>query len=122
MTSDLGIEENIFHLVMQCPHFEHDRVKMFQKLKDLGNTEVDRIVDNIHDLYFILMVKHPEGDELSVMIDLWDIAAKHISRMYTRAITGKRIKHSGYPEIWNYFLDDTVLLLFLHSPKDFLRA
>ena len=44
---DLGIEENVMHLFMQCPHYENNIIEMYHKLKNIDDREITII---LHDL------------------------------------------------------------------------
>ena len=75
---------------MQCPHFENDKAIMFQELSDTGDESIKEILENPQQIFYVIMGKHPDGVDTAVMFRLWDITAKHISMIYTRAITGRR--------------------------------
>ena len=57
---DLAIEENVKHLVMQCPFYEIYRSEM---LRGLEVEYVNVILENPQELFVSLMGKHPENVE-----------------------------------------------------------
>ena len=42
---DLGIEENVMHLFMQCPHYENNIIEMYHKLKNIDDREITITVE-----------------------------------------------------------------------------
>ena len=85
----LGIEENVWHLVMQCPFYEDSRVAMYQEIDSLELVELETVLNNPRELYLTLMGKHPEDIPLEIMMQVWDISSRHISNMYKRAISSR---------------------------------
>ena len=86
---DLGIEETANHLVMQCPYFETDRKTMYEEMSDLNCPEINGILNEPGYIFLYLMGKHPPGIEFKTMYPFWTIAARHISRMYDKTISGR---------------------------------
>ena len=86
---DLGIQESIKHIVMQCPSFEEDRAVMPNELNETNNVEIKNLLSRSDEVYLFLMGKHPEEYSFEVMYVFWTISARHITAMYKKAIAGR---------------------------------
>ena len=82
---DLSIVEDPKHIVMQCPYYEENRKEMFHDIRTLGYDEIDGVMGT-GDVFSILMGKHPENVPMVIMVKVWIISGKHISKMYDSAI------------------------------------
>ena len=54
---DLGLDENIFHLVMQCPANYTHRVNMFKEIDSLPNDTGSNAIQDPTQLLLILLGK-----------------------------------------------------------------
>ena len=64
---DLGIQESINHIVMQCPSFEEDRAVMLNELNETNNVEIKDLFSRSDEVYLFLMGKHPDEYSFEVM-------------------------------------------------------
>ena len=86
---ELGIEENIFHLVMQCPASYTYRVKMFREINDLPNDIGSNAIRDPTQTLLILLGKCATDYTIEQMIPIWTISAEHISAMYIEVIRNR---------------------------------
>ena len=82
---DLGIQESINHIVMQCPFFEEDRAVMLNELNDTDNGEIKNLLTRSGEIYLYLMGKQPEEYSFDDMYVFWTISARHITAMYKKS-------------------------------------
>ena len=75
--------------MMQCPYFETDRKTMYDEMSELNCPEINGILNEPRNIFLYLMGKHPPGIEFMTMYPFWTIAARHISRMYDKTISGR---------------------------------
>ena len=62
---------------------------MLNEMSDLKCTDIDNILSEAATTFPILMGKHPQNVEFEVMYKFWVIAARHISKMYSRTVLGR---------------------------------
>ena len=86
---DLGIIENIHHLVMQCSFYVDNRTEMYAELRARANDATHRIMDEPQHIFYYLMGQNPEGVSFEDMLDFWLVSGKHINGMYMRALVGR---------------------------------
>ena len=82
---DLGVVEDPWHIIMQCPHFEQGRGEMFDEIKGIGSDAVNTHLEEPSKAYGILMGKHNADVTMEHMVKLCIIAGTHICRMYVSA-------------------------------------
>ena len=58
---DMGQEEDVRHLVLQCSVFEYERSEMFEEIRQLPNNVDTNILDNELDILGILLGKSVDG-------------------------------------------------------------
>ena len=81
--------EDIFHLIMQCPHFESDINDMYEEIyRSCPNARLTFEQNQGEVFYFLLGRRIPEWDEQE-MICLWCIAGNTINRIYNRVISSR---------------------------------
>ena len=86
---DLGSEENIKHIVMECPFFEGYKEQMFDEIRERCIPEVGELLNRPAEIFLLLMGRQPDDVSFEAMFTLWTISAKHISNMYARVIYGR---------------------------------
>ena len=92
---DLGILENINHVVMQCPYFQDDRARMCEAIQQLGSDTARSVMEDIQNFFYVIMGKHPDGAPFQAMIEIWLITGDIISNMYRNVISdGRQIRIS----------------------------
>ena len=82
--------ESVWHIVMQCPFYSDDSTALFNALRDLDNETSRRIVNEPADYFFVVMGKQPAYANVEEMVEIWLLSGYHISKMYKRAIIGRR--------------------------------
>ena len=85
----LGILENIKHLVMQCPHFSDESRALYDALNLLRTETSARVLNDPQNYFPILMGKQPEYATFHEMVEIWMITSDHISKIYKRALEGR---------------------------------
>ena len=83
---DLGIREDIKHIVMQCPHYEGIRSEMCDVLKAVDDPVVQQVLSEPLEFFNVIMGKHPADAPFESMIKLWLITSRYITRMYRQVI------------------------------------
>ena len=83
---DLGIIENPWHMIMQCPCYEQDRIRMFDEIRNIGHEGLVGYMSEPGNVYSLAMGKHPECIPMDVMVKVCIIAGKHICKMYDSVI------------------------------------
>ena len=86
---ELGIRETVQHVVMECPYYTDERIKMYDELKEMGNETIDKILAEPQQMFHTLMGKQPEFAQFDEMVIFWLSAGKWISGMYNRAMVGR---------------------------------
>ena len=86
----LGILESVRHLVMQCPFFSDESNAMFTALGNLNNDIANRVINDPTEYFNIVMGKQPDYATCEEMIDIWLLTGFHISKLFKRAIFGRR--------------------------------
>ena len=86
---DLGIEEYIFHLVMQCPASYKYRVKMYKEINDLPNGIGSNAIRDPSHTLLILLGKCATDYTIEQMIPIWTIRAEYLSAMYREVIRNR---------------------------------
>ena len=86
---DLGIIEDIHHLVMQCSFYDDNRTEMYTEHRARANDATNRIMNEPQHIFYYLMGQHPEGVSFDDMLDFWLVSGKHINKMYMRALVGR---------------------------------
>ena len=89
LNCDLGIEETIFHVVMQCSHQYEIKQALFEAIWKLPNDLGASALSNPREVFPILMGKYPNDYVIEQSIPIWILSAEHISAMY-RVITRGR--------------------------------
>ena len=83
---DLGIREDIKHIVMQCPHYEGIRSEMCDVLKAIDDPVVQQVLSEPLEFFYVIMGKHPIDAPFESMIKLWMVTSRYITRMYRQVI------------------------------------
>ena len=86
---DLYAEENIRHILMQCPALENDRAKMYDKLYNIDLKVKAVISENPHKVFLWLLGGNIEDLEAEIMIRFWIIAGYEVTRMYRKITHGR---------------------------------
>ena len=79
---DLSEEDNVNHLVLQCPRFQDERNAMFVEIHSLRPGNETIFLNGTRDTLGILLGKAVNHFTLDSMDEVWLTAGKHISRMY----------------------------------------
>ena len=84
---DLYEDDNVRHLVMQCPSLQPERAIMFTELRNSGGGSGERALEGHGDILSVLL-----GRPVDVLTDdqmdaFWLISSLHISNMYQRSMT-----------------------------------
>ena len=89
---DLGHEEDLRHLVLQCPAFEEERSGMFNEIRQLPNNLGANALDNNADTLGTLLGGDIEGYPIEQMEMVWLISSRYIDAMYRKNIRVKKGK------------------------------
>ena len=92
----LSIEENPFHIVMQCPYHEPTRRQMYE---EFGKVSEKLLIDyndlNGEDKYLTLMGKYVSQIPNEEIMKLWQISGTFISMMYRQTIIKNEMYTKG---------------------------
>ena len=83
---ELGIKEDIKHIVMQCPEYEGTRSEMWDVLKAVNDPIVQEVLDEPLEYFYVIMGKHPVNVPMESMVKIWLISSHYITHMYRHAI------------------------------------
>ena len=83
---DLYEEDDVRHLIMQCPTLQPERTVMFTELRHVGEGHGERVMDRSGDILSVLLGKPAEDLAPDQMDEFWLVAGKHINIMYQRNI------------------------------------
>ena len=83
---DLFAQENIHHIVMQCPGYSDLRVQMYEVIKNECGAVDQMFAENPSKVFWCLLGSDMEGVNVSDLQILWKTSGKFISKMYQRAI------------------------------------
>ena len=83
---DLSIVEDPWHIIMQCPFFEHERKCMFDEIEGLRSDAINAHMNEPSDVYSIIMGKHHDDVQMEDMLNVCAVAGKHICRMYESTV------------------------------------
>ena len=86
---DLGIREDVNHVIMQCPNNEGIKKEMLDVIKALNEEAVDHILAQPQNLFGVLMGRHPEGVPFETMVKVWVISSKYVADMYRRVMRSR---------------------------------
>ena len=86
---ELGILEDIKHLLMQCPYYTEERAQLQNSIQLIGTELSDRIINDPLNYFNTIMGKQPEGTDFREMITIWLMTGEHISRLYKRTVIGR---------------------------------
>ena len=64
---DLGIRENAWHIIRQCPYHNDERVEMYRELESLGDIWQSRLSERSQEMLYILLGMQREGFEFMKM-------------------------------------------------------
>ena len=83
---ELGIREDIRHLIMQCPHYEGIRSEMWDVLKAIEDPLVQDVLSEPLEFFSVIMGKHPTHVPFDSMLKFWMVSSHYISHIYRLAI------------------------------------
>ena len=83
---DLYEDDNVRHLVMQCPKLQSERTAMFLELRNVGDGYGARVFDNSGDILSILLGRPSDALSVEQMDAFWLVSCKHVHNMYMRNI------------------------------------
>ena len=86
---DLGICEDIWHIVMQCPYFKQKRTVMLREINEIDDAEIRGLFERPQDVFYLLMGRHPENTHVLNMAKIWVISARYIVEMFKQTIIGR---------------------------------
>ena len=79
---ELGIIENAKHILMQCRFYEEDRREMYQEIAGLECEEINEALNEMTEVFPIIMGKQPENVSIENMFRLCFVTGRHIVRIY----------------------------------------
>ena len=85
---DLGIEETIRHLVMQCSFYSDMCAELFDALSRLNSEAAGIVVNDPPSYFHVIMGRHPENADFQEMIEIWMLSGSFISKLYLSAVAG----------------------------------
>ena len=86
---ELGIKEDIKHLIMQCPHYEGIRSEMWDVLKAIEDRYVQNLILEPLEYFYVIMGKHPEEVPFESMLKIWLVSSRYITQIYKSAIASR---------------------------------
>ena len=93
---DLGIEENVNHIIMQCPANEMIRNEMFDAILVLPNDVGRELLADPNQTLLLLLGKTDVRFDIEHMLQFWAISAHYISRIYRITVRNRlRLEKEG---------------------------
>ena len=80
---DLGVEENVHHMVMQCPYMEDIRYNMYEVIDEYACKFNDRIKGAPTEVFGMLLGKLCSDLDMQDACKGLEIAGRHICTMYS---------------------------------------
>ena len=81
---NLGLVEDIRHLVMQCPFLEPERRIMYDSLDQADSDVAKRVANDAQNYFNVIMGKQPEYATFQDMVEIWLNTGEQICNMYRR--------------------------------------
>ena len=81
---DMAQEDNITHLVMQCPRFQQERTSLFEEIRALPDGIGIYILDMERDIMSTLLGRHATNCVIEQMEEIWLISSRFIAMMYKK--------------------------------------
>ena len=88
---ELGLREDVNHMVMQCPHSEDAKGEMLEMIGNIEDEQVNQVIQQNGDLLSVLMGKHPDDAPFETMVKIWAISSKYIANMYRRVTRTRQL-------------------------------
>ena len=85
---NLGILENIKHIVMQWPFFSEESLALYESLNQINTETSPRVLNDPNNYVLIIMGKQPEYSTFQSMVEIWLLSCEHVSKIYKRALRG----------------------------------
>ena len=111
---DLYAEENIRHILMQCPALENDRVILYDKLYNIDEKIQVMIYENPHKVFLWLLGGNIEYLDIEIMTRFWIVAGYEVTRIYRKVTQGR----DGIGK-WQIYPPDSPPLYRLSKPLDY---
>ena len=86
---ELGIIEDIRHIVMQCPYFNNETIQLYESLEQMDDDIASRVMRDAPNYFHIVMGKQPEYASFQTMVPIWLQTGDHISKLYRRVIADR---------------------------------
>ena len=87
---DLGVVENMYHMIMQCPYTEDVRVSMYKEIEKGAVDFSTRMISNPPSAFAWLVGKTMEDMDIDTICRGLEIAGLHIGIMYRRVINSRK--------------------------------
>ena len=78
---DLGIIDNVKHIITQCPFYEETRREMYREITQLQCEEDDEAMSNSQDIYNLILGQQPEYMWLDNRLRLYTITGRYVTIM-----------------------------------------
>ena len=88
---NLGIEENIKHIIMQCQAYEEIRREMFDSILKLPNDIGIELLSDPSQTLLLLLGKSDDRFEIEHLIQFWSISARSVSKIYRLVIKNRLV-------------------------------
>ena len=86
---NLGIVEDIRHLLMQCPHFSQEMRYLYDFLNQARGDIAPRVANIPQNYFQIIMGKQPVYATFQDMVEIWLVTGECINKIYRCAIEGR---------------------------------
>ena len=83
---DLGVLDDVAHLVMQCPSLQDIRTVMLNEISTLNEGQGEMLLTSGVNILYMLLGKPPPDIPILNMLDLWLIVAKYVPLMYRKRL------------------------------------
>ena len=76
---NLGIRDDLLHLVVQCPDTDEIKCEMFEVISAIDDDYVTDILTAPQEVFYVLMGKQPATDCFDSIVKIWLVSSKYLS-------------------------------------------
>ena len=83
---DLGIVEDIRHIIMQCPNKETEKSQLLETVKSIPDGSGQYMIEHTDDIFAVLMGANYGDIPIECMFNIWEISGIHIVKIFNKVV------------------------------------